>query len=385
MTMRHSLAPYFRCTVLALGFPAVAACGGNGSRTGTQTGDEGDTPVSTASTDTSSGGTAGSSGSSSSGETSTTSGTTTSVDSSSTSSSSTSASSTSASNTSDSTGAGGSSGGAANDSTSSTDAGGVAGAGAETGSDAPQTPSTSASTTGGGSSGADCEPGCQIGISCCDGECVNLANDINNCGACGVVCEGDSPYCAGSTCEVAPCTGDSCGAGETCCGSECCGAGELCCLVNQGPSVLGCFEPVNGTCPQGCPNCDCAAPDTPIATPTGERPIASLAVGDLVYSVDEHGIVVVPIVQVNRVHVENHHVMRVLLDDGTVLRISPRHPRFGSGVFADLGAGSELGERTVLEAKPVAYDLPFTHDILPGSSTGAYFAGGALIGSTLAD
>jgi hypothetical protein len=140
---------------------------------------------------------------------------------------------------------------------------------------------------------------------------------------------------------------------------------------------------VNGTCPQGCPGCDCAAPDTPVATPAGERPIASLQVGDLVYSVDEHGIVVVPIVQVNQVAVEAHHVMRVVLDDGTVLRISPRHPLFDKGVFGDLREGSALGERTVVAVKPIAYDLPFTHDILPASSTGAYFAGGALIGSTL--
>jgi hypothetical protein len=30
----------------------------------------------------------------------------------------------------------------------------------------------------------------------------------------------------------------------------------------------------------------CASPDTPIATPDGDKPIASLHAGDLVYSVD---------------------------------------------------------------------------------------------------
>jgi hypothetical protein len=32
----------------------------------------------------------------------------------------------------------------------------------------------------------------------------------------------------------------------------------------------------------------------------------------------------------------------------------------------------------------VAYDPTHTHDILPASDSGAYFAGGALVGSTLA-
>ena len=33
---------------------------------------------------------------------------------------------------------------------------------------------------------------------------------------------------------------------------------------------------------------------------------------------------------------------------------------------------------------PIAYDQPFTYDILPDSDSGAYFAASVLIGSTLA-
>lgn len=360
----------------ALASASYLACGGNGAKTGTQTGDEGDGSYTTGA-DSTSNSTPSTSGATTGGNATNTGGTMSSASGADAAVSGNDSSSTSSSNA---TGSGGtSSGGSTNDSTSNTSAGGVAGS--ETGSDAPQT----VSTTGGGAAGGECDPACGFGFECCDGECVNPANDIHNCGACGVACEDDSAYCSYNECTAPPCDGASCDDGETCCGSECCGAGQLCCLVNQGPSILGCFEPVNGTCPVGCPDCDCAAPDTPIATPSGERPIASLSVGDLVYSVDEHGIVVVPIVQVNRVSVENHHVIHVLLRDGTELRISPRHPLFGSGVFGDLAKGSTLGEKKVLEATPVPYDLPYTYDILPGSSTGAYFAGGALIGSTLAD
>ena len=48
--------------------------------------------------------------------------------------------------------------------------------------------------------------------------------------------------------------------------------------------------------------------------------------GDLVYSSGEHGVVVVPIVEINRAAVEKHHVLRVSLSNGYVLEVSARHP-----------------------------------------------------------
>ena len=129
----------------------------------------------------------------------------------------------------------------------------------------------------------------------------------------------------------------------------------------------------------------CAAPDTPIATPQGERAIAGLAPGDLVYSVDASGIVVVPIVRVGSTPVVNHRVVHVELAGGTVLEISAGHPTADGRTFADLLAGGRLDpNHTILSAEMVAYAHTRTYDILPGSSTGTYFAGGALIGSTLA-
>jgi hypothetical protein len=66
-----------------------------------------------------------------------------------------------------------------------------------------------------------------------------------------------------------------------------------------------------------------------------------------------------------------------------VLRISPRHATADGRLFADLVAGDLLGEVVVVSAQLVTYEGEFTYDILPASSTGAYFAGGALIGSTI--
>jgi hypothetical protein len=128
----------------------------------------------------------------------------------------------------------------------------------------------------------------------------------------------------------------------------------------------------------------CAAPDTPIATPSGEQPIATLRPGDLVYSLHAGRLAVVPIVGTNRTRVEHHRVVRVTLDTGRVLQISAGHPTADGSTFADLGAGARLGARRVAAVEQVPYAHAFTYDILPGSDTGTYLAAGALVGSTLA-
>lgn len=155
---------------------------------------------------------------------------------------------------------------------------------------------------------------------------------------------------------------------------------EGACLDATGPQASGRCRVEGGLCAF----CRCAAPDTPIATPGGERPIAELRVGDLVYSVDDTGIVVVPIERVNRTAVAHHQVVQVVLGDGTQLEVSAGHPTADGRTFADLSAGSRLDGAPVVSATLVPYQHAFTYDILPTSQTGAYFAGGVLIGSTLA-
>ena len=140
----------------------------------------------------------------------------------------------------------------------------------------------------------------------------------------------------------------------------------------------GVWQWIQGACPI------CAAPDTPIATPVGDRPIASLAVGDFVYSVDHDAIVAVPLALVGRTPVASHHVMRVVLAGGAVLQVSPGHPTANGRSFGDLTAGSFLDpQHEVLAAELVPYAYDATYDILPASSTGTYFAAGASIASTL--
>lgn len=129
---------------------------------------------------------------------------------------------------------------------------------------------------------------------------------------------------------------------------------------------------------------DCASPETPIATPEGERPIASLQVGDLVYSVDHDAVVAVPLMRVDRNAVARHRVVRVVLADGRALEVSAGHPTADGRRFGDLKAGTAIDEvHSVVSAAFVPYAYDATYDILPASSTGTYYAAGALIGSTL--
>jgi len=243
---------------------------------------------------------------------------------------------------------------------------------------------------GGGLGGFGGHTSCQSdtecnGFKCCNNLCSNLQNDIFNCGDCGTTCSGPNPYCNGGKCGTPPCSGSACGTDSTCCSNQCCGAGKLCCMVTLGPSMIGCFDPVDGTCPTGCAACACAAPTTPIATPRGERPIAELEVGDWVYSVDRGQIRAVPIKRIHRQSVSSTHTMvQLRLASGRALLISPQHPTADGRRFRDLARGDRLDGVAIVEARPVGYGQPFTYDILPDSDSGAYFAASVLVGSTLA-
>ena len=76
--------------------------------------------------------------------------------------------------------------------------------------------------------------------------------------------------------------------------------------------------------------------------------------------------------------------MRLALQNGSVLQISPGHPTADGRRFDTLVRGERLDGVEILAADLVPYGHDATYDILPDSDTGAYFAGGVLIGSTLA-
>lgn len=160
------------------------------------------------------------------------------------------------------------------------------------------------------------------------------------------------------------------------------------CVLPGGP-VGRAGDPANwtsGVCGSGgekCVYCECAAADTPVATPTGEVAIADLAIGDLVMSVHEGALRPVPVIAVSRRAVREHTMVTVTLDDGRRVSMSPGHPTADGGVFGELVIGASLGDARISAVTREPYAGAFTHDILPASDTGTYLAAGALVGSTL--
>ena len=75
--------------------------------------------------------------------------------------------------------------------------------------------------------------------------------------------------------------------------------------------------------------------------------------------------------------------MRIVLESESTLEISPTHPTTDGRVLGDLDQSDRLDGIRVVSAELVPYTHSHTYDILPASDTGAYYAGGVLIGSTL--
>jgi hypothetical protein len=235
---------------------------------------------------------------------------------------------------------------------------------------------------------------CALGQHCYSADCAN-----NSPGTCRepppTGCFGDADCPSGQTCiggRPAPCGTTiadgigSCGV-EACAEGDCPGSSGPTCSCSDGAQCVEATGPVgSGQCrgPDGtCSICKCAAPDTPIATPQGERSIADLRPGDLVYSVDGEEIRAVPIVRVNRTPVVGHHVLHVSFENGRSIDMTAEHPLPDGRPLSVLSAGSELMGSIVTSVTRVAYRHAATYDILPDSRSGSYFASGVLIGSTL--
>ena len=136
----------------------------------------------------------------------------------------------------------------------------------------------------------------------------------------------------------------------------------------------------------GPPQCPiCLALGTRIATPSGDVAVQDLRAGDVVWTVDANGArVSAALVAVGNTPVPaTHVVVRLALDDGRSLYVSPGHPTADGRHIGDLAAGDTLDGARIASVDRVAYAGGATYDILPAGTTGAYWANGVLLGSTL--
>lgn len=149
----------------------------------------------------------------------------------------------------------------------------------------------------------------------------------------------------------------------------------------SGRVTVGGRQPATITCPI------CLARGTRIATPAGDVPVQELHAGVLVWTQDAAGArVAAPILRVASTPVPSwHEVVHVALSDGRELWASPGHPTAGGRSVGDLRPGQPLDGATVVVAELVPYTGDRTFDLLPAGPTGYYWAGGILLGSTLAN
>lgn len=129
----------------------------------------------------------------------------------------------------------------------------------------------------------------------------------------------------------------------------------------------------------------CLPAATRIATPGGDVPVDQLAVGDAVWTVDRAGArVEARVLRVSSVPVSAaHEVLELTLGDGRVVRASGGHPDAAGATLSSRAVGDVLDGAAIRSIRAVPYGGSHTWDLLPSGPTGAYWADGVLLGSTL--
>jgi len=133
----------------------------------------------------------------------------------------------------------------------------------------------------------------------------------------------------------------------------------------------------------GCPICLPA--EARIATPRGEIEVASLREGDPIWTLDGDGrrIAATVVLVASTPVARNHALVRITLADGRRVAASGPHPARGGVPLAHVAVGDALDGSIVTRVESLAYDGSHTYDVLPSGPTGAYWADGVVLESTL--
>ena len=127
----------------------------------------------------------------------------------------------------------------------------------------------------------------------------------------------------------------------------------------------------------------CLAAGTLIDTPNGAVPVAQVRVGMKVWTLGPGGVrQAVPVLRVAGMVGGPGFLVHLGLADGRQLWVSPHHPLPDGRRVGELVRGDQVdGSRVVLDQ--LLPSAASTYDLLPAGPTGAYWADGILLGSTL--
>jgi len=122
-----------------------------------------------------------------------------------------------------------------------------------------------------------------------------------------------------------------------------------------------------------------------IATPRGDREIATLAIGELVWTTTAGGVrIAAPIEALRSLPIEGlHELVVVTLDDGRRIRASAGHPTASAERLDALQPGDRVDGARVTDIAREPYLGAATWDLRPAGGT-TYWADGVLLGTTLA-
>jgi hypothetical protein len=138
--------------------------------------------------------------------------------------------------------------------------------------------------------------------------------------------------------------------------------------------------------PAGEPNCPiCLARGTLIDTPNGPIAVDRLRLGDAVWTIDAagHRVAGTVIALGSTPAPADHHVVRLTLADGRTVTASPGHPLADGRHVGEIRVGDSIDGSLVTSVEPLPYTGGETFDLVASGDTGAYFAGGIPMGSTL--